>query len=87
MQDHCKTNATQNMICFRKGKGQNGNGEVAYPSTPMLPLSERPVMGKRQSKHTSSMYAQADQTRRTSNKGGAAQVRVKDNETFALKVS
>ena len=33
------------------------------------------------------MYAQVDKTKKTSNKGGAAQVRVKDFQTFALKVT
>ena len=77
-----------NMISLRKGKGPNGADEVAYASTSMLPNSKRPVGKTNQSTvQALPMYAQVDKTKRTSNKGGAAQVRVKDFQTFALKVT
>ena len=88
MQDHCKSNATQNMISLRKGKEQGGADEVAYASTSMLPHSKRPVEKTNQGTvQALPMYAQVDKTKKTSNKGGAAQVRVKDSQTFALKVT
>ena len=84
MQDHCKINATQNIISLRKDKGQNG----AYASASVLPLSNRSVEKANQcTGQALPMYAQVDKTKNTSNKGGAAQVRVKDNEAFALKVT
>ena len=76
------------MFCLRKGKGQNRGDEVEYASTSMLPHSKRPGEKTNQSTvQALPMYAQVDKTKKTSNKGGAAQVRVKDNETFALKVT
>ena len=69
MQDHCKINATQNMISLRKGKEQVAD-EVAYASTSMLPHSKRPVQETDQSR------VQVDKAKKTSNKGAAAQVRV-----------
>ena len=81
MQDHCKINATQNMISLRKGKEQGGADEVAYASTSMLSHSKRPVQETDQSR------VQVDKAKKSSNKGAAAQVRVKDNETFALMVT
>ena len=54
----------------------------------MLPPSKRPVekLIKAQGQALL-MDAQVDKTNQTSNKGGRAQVRVEDNETFALKVT
>ena len=74
------------MISLRKGP--SGTDEVAYASTSMLPNSKRPVEKASQSTGQAlPMYAQVDKTKKTSNKGGAAQVRVKDSKTFALKVT
>ena len=76
------------MISLRKGKGPNGADEVAYASASMLPNSKRPVEKTNQSTvQALPMYAQVDKTKKTSNKGGNAQVRVKDNETFAWKIT
>lgn len=76
-----------NMISLRKGKGPNGTDEVAYASTSMLPHSKRPVeKGSQSTEQALPMYAQVDKTK-TSNKGRAAQVRVKDSKTFSLKVT
>ncbi|XP_044180508.1 uncharacterized protein LOC114969239 [Acropora millepora] len=58
----------------RKGKGQNGGDEAAYASTSMLPHSKRPVEKTNQGTvQALPMYAQVDKTKKTSNKGGAAQ--------------
>ena len=77
-----------NMISLRKGKGQNSADEVAYASTSMLPHSKKPVEKANQSTvQALPMYAQVDKTKKTSNKGGAAQVRVKNNKIFALNVT
>jgi len=71
------------MISLRKDK------DVAdeFPSviTAMLPRSKTPVQETDPSRvQALPMYAQVDKAKKTSNKGGPAQVRVKDNETFAL---
>lgn len=73
------------MISLRNGKGPSGTDEVAYASTSMLPHSKRPVEETNQSTvQALPMCAQVD---KTSDKGGAAQVRVKDSKTFSLKVT
>ena len=76
------------MISYRKGKGQNSGDEAAYASTSMLPHSKRPVEKTNQGTvQALPMYAQVVKTKKTSNKGGAAQVRVKDSQTSAFKVT
>ena len=89
----CKTTAKLmqhkiNVISLRKGKGQNGSDEVASASISMLPHSKRPEEKNNQSTMQAlPMYAQVHKTEKTSNKGGAAQVRVEDSKTFSLKVT
>ena len=85
IQDHCKTNATQNMILIRKDKEQGVADEFPSVKTPMLSPLKISVEETNQSEvQALLMYAQVDKTKKTSNTGGAALVRVTDNETFAF---